>query len=392
MIIEPKIRGFICTTAHPEGCRANVKQQIDYVKAQPKMSGIKSALIIGASAGYGLASRITAAFGGGASTLGIIFDKSASGSRTASAGWYNTAAFEEFANADGLYAKTINGDAFSQEIKQQAIEAIKADMGKVDLIIYSLAAPRRTLADGSTVTSVLKTTGEAYTNKTIDLKTRSVSEVTIPPATEQEIENTVSVMGGEDWMDWMVALNEAGVLADNTITVAYSYLGPELTHPVYLNGSIGAAKADLAKTAKAITEKFDNVTGYISVNKALVTQASSAIPIVPLYISILYKVMKAHGSHEGCIEQMYRLFAEKLFSSPTELDSEGMLRLDDWEMKPEIQEEVSKIWEQLNTENLSTLSDIDGYWEDFYRIFGFNVPGVDYSKECNEEVDIKSLL
>lgn len=392
MIIEPKIRGFICTTAHPEGCRANVKQQIDYVKAQPKVSGIKSALIIGASAGYGLASRITAAFGGGAATLGIIFDKSASGSRTASAGWYNTAAFEEFANADGLYAKTINGDAFSQEIKQQAIETIKADMGKVDLIIYSLAAPRRTLADGSTVTSVLKTTGEAYTNKTIDLKTRSVSEVTIPPATEQEIENTVSVMGGEDWMDWMVALNEAGVLADNTITVAYSYLGPELTHPVYLNGSIGAAKADLARTAKAITEKFDNVTGYISVNKALVTQASSAIPIVPLYISILYKVMKAHGSHEGCIEQMYRLFAEKLFSSPTELDSEGMLRLDDWEMKPEIQEEVSKIWEQLNTENLSTLSDIDGYWEDFYKIFGFNVPGVDYSKECNEEVDIKSLL
>ncbi len=391
MIIEPKIRGFICTTAHPNGCRANVKQQIDYVKAQPKIDGMKSVLVIGASAGYGLASRISAAFGGGAATLGIIFDKPAAGSRTASAGWYNTAAFEEFAAAEGLYAKTINGDAFSQEVKQQAIETIKADLGKVDLVIYSLAAPRRTLADGSTVTSVLKTTGEEYTNKTIDLKTRSVSEVTIPPATEQEIADTVSVMGGEDWMDWIDALNNADVLADNATTVAYSYIGPELTHPVYLNGSIGMAKADLAKTAKAITDKFSNVTGYISVNKALVTQASSAIPIVPLYISILYKVMKEHGTHEGCIEQMYRLFAQKLFVAQPELDSEGMLRPDDWEMQPEIQKEVSKIWEQLNTENISELSDIDGYWEDFYRIFGFQVPKVDYSKECDAEVAIKSL-
>lgn len=391
MIIEPKIRGFICTTAHPDGCRANVKQQINYVKAQPKITGMKSVLVIGASAGYGLASRISAAFGGGAATLGIIFDKPASGSRTASAGWYNTAAFEEFANADGLYAKTINGDAFSQEVKQQAIETIKADLGKVDLVIYSLAAPRRTMADGTTVTSVLKTTGQDYTNKTIDLKNRTVSEITIPQATEQEIADTVTVMGGSDWMDWIDALNSAGVLADNALTVAYSYIGPELTHPMYFNGSIGAAKADLAKTAKAITEKFDNVTGYISVNKALVTQSSSAIPIVPLYISILYKIMKEHGTHEGCIEQMYRLLAQKLLLAQPEVDNEGMLRLDDWEMREEIQEEVSKIWAQLNSENVSELTDLDGYWKDFYQMFGFQMDGIDYTKECETEVAIKSL-
>lgn len=391
MIIEPKIRGFICTTAHPDGCRANVQQQIDYVKAQPKIEGMKSALVIGASAGYGLASRISAAFGGGAATLGIIFDKPSSGSRTASAGWYNTAAFEEFASADGLYAKTINGDAFSQEVKQQAIETIKKDLGQVDLVIYSLAAPRRTMADGTTVTSVLKTTGQDYTNKTIDLKNRTVSEITIPQATEQEIADTVTVMGGGDWLDWINALNDADVLSENAVTVAYSYIGPELTHPMYFNGSIGAAKADLAQTAKAITEKFENVTGYISVNKALVTQSSSAIPIVPLYISILYKVMKEKGTHEGCIEQMYRLFAKKLFAAQPEVDNDGMLRLDDWEMRAEIQEEVSKIWAQLDSENVSGLTDLDGYWKDFYQMFGFQMDEVDYSKECETEVAIKSL-
>lgn len=391
MIIEPKIRGFICTTAHPDGCRENVKRQIDYVKKQPKTEGAKSVLVIGASAGYGLASRITAAFSGGAATLGIIFDKPASGSRTASAGWYNTAAFEEFANAEGLYAKTINGDAFSQEVKQQTIETIQSDLGKVDLVIYSLAAPRRTLADGTSVTSVLKTTGQDYTNKTIDLKNRTVSEITISQATEQEIADTITVMGGSDWMDWIDALNNAGVLTNNAVTVAYSYIGPELTHPMYYNGSIGAAKADLAKTAKAITEKFDHVTGYISVNKALVTQSSSAIPIVPLYISILYKVMKEHGTHEGCIEQMYRLFAQKLFSAQPELDSEGMLRLDDWEMRTEIQEEVSKIWAKLDSENVSELTDLDGYWKDFYQMFGFQMDGIDYSKECDTEIAIQSL-
>lgn len=391
MVIEPKIRGFICTTAHPDGCRANVKRQIDYVKSQDKISGIKNALIIGASAGYGLASRITAAFGGGAATLGIIFDKPSSGSRTASAGWYNTAAFEEFAAADGLYAKTINGDAFSKEIKEQTIQTIKEDMGKVDLVIYSLAAPRRTMPDGSTVTSVLKTTGQEYTNKTIDLKNRTVSEITIPQASESEIADTVAVMGGSDWMDWMDALNAADVLSDSVNTVAYSYIGPALTHPMYLNGSIGAAKADLAETAKAITAKFENVTGYIAVNKALVTQSSSAIPIVPLYISILYKVMKAHGTHEGCIEQMYRLYSQKLYIPQPELDSDGMLRPDDLEMRPEIQDEVEKIWSQLSTENISELSDIDGYWEDFYQMFGFDMPGIDYTKDTDPDVGIKSL-
>ncbi|MEQ2440437.1 enoyl-ACP reductase FabV [Solibaculum intestinale] len=391
MMVTPKVRGFICTTAHPAGCRENVKEQIEYVKRQPKADGPKKVLVIGASTGYGLSSRIALAFSSGAATLGVLFEKPAAGSRTATAGWYNTAAFEEFAQKDGLYAKSVNGDAFSKEVKDQVIGLIKQDLGQVDMVVYSLAAPRRTDANGKVWSSVLKTTGASYTNKTIDLKTRAVSDVTIEPATEEEITATVKVMGGEDWKDWISALKAADVLAPNVVTVAYSYIGPALTHPMYLDGSIGMAKRHLAKTAKEITQEFPGVTGYISVNKALVTQSSAAIPIVPLYISLLYKVMKEKGLHEGCIEQMTRLFGEKLCNGSPQVDGEGMLRLDDWEMRDDVQREVSRLWETVATENVEQLADIDGYWEDFYRMFGFHLPGVDYDADVAVDVSIPSL-
>lgn len=391
MVVQPKIRGFICTTSHPEGCKANVERQIAYVKQQPKTQGAKKVLVIGASAGYGLASRISCAYSCGAATLGVIFDKPASGSRTATTGWYNTAAFEQCAHRDGLYAKTINGDAFSQEVKQRTIDQIKKDLGKVDLVVYSLAAPRRTTADGKTYSSVLKTTGEQYTNKTIDLRSGQVTEVTLSPATQQEIEDTVKVMGGEDWKDWIAALKQADALEPNAVTVAYSYIGPELTHPMYLNGSIGQAKRHLHATAKEITEEFEGVKGYVSVNKALVTQSSAAIPIVPLYISILYKVMKQHGCHEGCIEQMYRLFHDKLLVDCPQVDADGLIRVDDWEMRPDIQNEVDELWKRIDTDNAEQIADIKGYWEDFYQMFGFSLPGVDYSQDVDLNVAIPSI-
>ena len=314
MVIKPKVRGFICTTAHPQGCKAIVKEQIDHVKAQGHTENSpKKVLVIGASMGYGLATRISAAYSGGAATIGVIFDKPASGNRTATAGWYNTAAFEQFAAEDGLYAKTINGDAYSREIKEKTIELIKKDLGKVDCVVYSLAAPRRTTADGVQYTSVLKTVGQPYTNKTINLKDNTVNDITVEPATEEEITATVKVMGGEDWKDWIDALKAADAIEDNAVTVAYSYIGPDITHPMYADGSIGKAKDHLFETAKELT-KNGGVRAYISVNKALVTQSSAAIPIVPLYISILYKVMKEKGVHEGCIEQMCRMWNEKLFA------------------------------------------------------------------------------
>lgn len=390
MVIEPKIRGFICTTAHPAGCRENVRRQIAYVKGQPVIDSAKKVLVIGASTGYGLASRIAMAFGGQAATIGIIFDKPASGKRTASAGWYNTAAFEEFAVEEGLYAKTINGDAFSRAVKEETIRLIRQDLGQVDMVVYSLAAPRRTTEDGTTYSSVLKTTGEAYTNKTIDLASRTVTEITIPPATEEEIANTVKVMGGEDWMDWMQALQEAGVLAENAVTLAYSYIGPELTHPMYKDGSIGRAKDHLFATAGEIRSQL-GIEAYISVNKALVTQSSAAIPIVPLYITVLYQIMKRQGNHEGCIEQMYRLFHDKLQPDSVETDENGMIRLDDLEMLPQVQDEVSRVWSTVNTETLDGTADIDGYWEDFYQMFGFRLDGVDYSQDVNPDVAIPSL-
>lgn len=377
MIVEPKVRGFICTTAHPVGCEKAVEREIEYVKSKGELSGVKKALVIGCSMGYGLASRISLAFGMKAATLGVMFDKPASGNKTGTSGWYNTKAFEKFAQADGLYAKTINGDAYSDECKQEIIDIIKRDLGKVDAVIYSLASPRRKV--GETVyKSVLKTTGEPYTNKTIDLRNNTISEVTIEPATAEEIEATVKVMGGEDWEMWIDALKKADVLAENTLTIAYSYIGPSITYPVYFEGSIGRAKAHLFETSKKLREK--GLRSYISVNKALVTQSSAAIPVVPLYISILYKVMKENGTHEGCIEQMQRLFAE-ISSDNLNLDSEGRIRMDDLEMQPEIQEKVLELWNKITTENLTDCADINGYHSDFLELFGFGIPGVDYSAD-----------
>ena len=391
MVVTPKVRGFICTTAHPIGCREAVKSQIEYTKSQPKTEGPKKVLVLGASMGYGLSSRIAAAYSCGAATIGVIFDKPGDGKRTGTAGWYNTAAFEEFAHADGYYAKTINGDAYSREVKEQAIALIKQDLGKVDMVVYSLAAPRRTASDGTVYTSVLKTTGEAYTNKTIDLKNKTISEITIEPATDQEIEHTVKVMGGEDWKDWILALKAADALEENAVTVAYSYIGPELTHPMYYDGSIGRAKAHLLKTAGEISGEIPGVRAYVSVNKALVTQSSAAIPIVPLYISILYKVMKEAGTHEGCMEQMYRLFHQKLFGGSIQADSENRIRMDDLEMREDIQQKVSSLWEKIHDENLEECADIDGYWHDFYELFGFDLPDVDYDADVDIHVPIQSI-
>ena len=320
MIVEPKVREFICTTAHPQGCRENVREQIAYVKKQNITGGPKKVLVIGASTGYGLASRITAAFGCHAATLGIMFEKPSNGKRTATPGWYNTAAFEEEAAKEGLYAKSINGDAFSKEVKEQAISMIRQDLGKVDMVIYSLAAPRRTDAQGKTWVSSLKTTDKPFTEKSLDLRTNTIVTKTVEPAGEGELEGTVKVMGGEDWMDWIDALKEADVLEKDAVTVAYSYIGPDLTYPIYYDGTIGQAKRHLTKTAGEINEKYQDVKAYISVNKALVTQASAAIPIVPLYFAILYKVMKEQGTHEGCIQQIARLFKDKLLAEHVPAD------------------------------------------------------------------------
>lgn len=381
MIVEPKVKGFICTTAHPVGCEQNVLKQIDYVKKNGKIDGAKKVLVIGASTGYGLASRITAAFGMGAATIGVLFDKEATGKRTATPGFYNTKAFDTAARAEGLYTKSINGDAFSVEIKEQVITAIKEDLGKVDMVVYSLASPRRTTADGVTYVSSLKTTGEPFTQKNWNLRDNTVSEATIPSATEEEIEATIKVMGGEDWIDWIDALVKADVIEDNAITVAYSYIGPTLTYPIYHEGTIGMAKKHLSESADVIARKQRalGIKAYVSVNKALVTQASAAIPVVPLYLSILYKVMKEKDIHEGCIEQMYRLWGKKIFGDNGILvEKDGMLHVDDWEMREDVQNEVMDIWQQINSENLLELADTEGYWNDFYQMFGFKMEGVDY--------------
>ena len=382
MVVEPRVKDYICTTAHPVGCAENVKNQIKYVKAQPKVEGPKKVLVIGASTGYGLASRIAVAFGYDADTLGVMFEKESNGRRTATAGFYNTRAFEEEAKKAGLYAKSINGDAFSLEIKQQVIDTIKADLGTVDMVIYSLAAPRRVTPDGHKYSSVLKTVGEEYSNKTLVLKDNTVTMAHISAATEEEIENTIKVMGGEDWIDWMQALSDAGVLAERVTTVAYSYIGPKITFPIYAEGSIGMAKKDLYRSSDIINEKFANVTSYIAINKALVTQSSAAIPVVPLYITLLYKQMKAKGVHEGCIEQMARLFLDKM-AGEAETDENGFIRMDDWEMADDIQEAVAKNWDAVTSENVKELADIDGYWDEFYNMFGFKIDGVDYSADVD---------
>jgi len=393
MIIKPKVRGFICITAHPQGCAANVKSQIDYVKAKGPLTGMpRRVLVIGSSTGYGLSSRITAAFGGNAATLGVFFEKPAEEGRTGSAGWYNSAAFEDMAHAAGLYAKSLNGDAFSDALKKQVIDLIKADLGQVDAVIYSLASPRRTHPrSGETFKSVLKPVGAPYTAKTVDTDKGIVSDITIEPATEQEIRDTTAVMGGEDWEMWIDALSDADVLAPGALTVAYSYIGPTVTWAIYRNGTIGHAKEDLEATAGRITQKLAATGGraYVSINKALVTQASSAIPVVPLYISLLYKVMKEKRLHEGCIEQIQRLFGERLCNGAApQLDEHGRIRIDDWEMRPEVQAEVEKIWPTVTTENLSALTDISGYREEFLRLFGFGLPGVDYEAETDPVVPV----
>lgn len=395
MIIEPRMRGFICLTAHPEGCAQNVKNQIEYVKSKGKISGAKKVLVIGASTGFGLASRITSAFGCDAATIGVFFEKGPSEGKTASPGWYNSAAFEKEASQAGLYAKSINGDAFSNEVKQQTIDLIKKDLGQVDLVIYSLASPVRLHPKtGVLHRSSLKPIGNKFSNKTVDFHTGIVSEVSIEPAVQEDIDNTVVVMGGEDWAMWMNDLKEAGVLAQGAMTVAYSYIGPEVTEPVYRKGTIGRAKDHLEATAFEITDALTSIGGkaFVSVNKALVTQASSAIPVIPLYISLLYKIMKAEGIHEGCIEQMQRLYAERLYTSqdvPT--DEQGRIRIDDWEMRTDVQEKVASFWKQATTENLSEIGDLEGYKQDFLNLFGFGFKGVDYLKDTNEMVLVPSV-
>ncbi|MFC6998447.1 enoyl-ACP reductase FabV [Rufibacter roseus] len=396
MIITPRVRGFICLTSHPEGCAQNVENQINYVKSKGTIDGPKKVLVIGASTGFGLASRITSAFGSNAATVGVYFEKPSAEGKPGSPGWYNTAAFEQKAQEAGLYAKSINGDAFSDEIKQKTIDLIKADLGQVDLVVYSLASPRRTNPKtGVTHNSALKPIGQTFSNKTVDFHTGNVTEVSIAPANEEDIENTVAVMGGEDWEMWIDEMKKAGVLAEGAVTVAYSYIGPSLTEAVYRKGTIGRAKDHLEATAFTITDKLKDLGGkaYVSVNKALVTQASSAIPVIPLYISLLYKVMKEKGIHEGTIEQIQRLFQDRLYANgevPT--DEQGRIRIDDWEMRDDVQAEVAALWEQANTENLSEIGDLQGYRTDFFNLFGFEVDGVEYEKDVNEVVEVPGLV
>jgi enoyl-[acyl-carrier protein] reductase/trans-2-enoyl-CoA reductase (NAD+) len=395
MIVAPKIRGFICTTAHPTGCAKHVANQIAIVKNRGPISNApKKVLVIGASTGYGLASRIATAFGGGAATIGVFFERGAEGDRTATAGWYNTAAFEREAAADGLYARSFNGDAFSDELKKTVVEAVKQDLGQVDCVVYSLASPRRQHPrSGEVFKSVLKPIGQTYSNKNLNTTNGQVNEVTIESANDEEIAHTIAVMGGEDWEMWMDALQEAGALAPGCRTLAYSYIGPSLTWPIYKNGTIGRAKEDLERAQRDIEAKLAPLGGkaWVSVNKALVTQASSAIPVVPLYISILYKAMKAAGNHEECAEQMDRLFRERLNSPTPAVDGAGRIRLDDWEMADALQNLIAERWSTVTTENLAELADFAGYQESFQRLFGFGLPGVDYSANVDVQVPIPSI-
>ena len=395
MIVAPKIRGFICTTAHPVGCAKHVADQIAVVKGRgPISNGPKKVLVVGSSTGYGLSSRIAAAFGSNAATIGVFFERGGEGDRTGTAGWYNSAAFEKEAAAAGLYARSFNGDAFSDAVKEEVIAAIKADLGQVDCVVYSLASPRRTdPKTGEVYKSVLKPIGEVYTNKNLNTTTGVVNEISIEPAEGDDITQTVAVMGGEDWKLWMDALQTAGVLADGVQTVAYSYIGPEVTWPIYKNGTIGKAKEDLEQVQRALDDSLAPLKGkaWVSVNKALVTQASSAIPVVPLYISLLYKVMKAEGTHEDTIEQMDRLFRDRLYSGNPQPDSAGRIRVDDWEMTPAVQSLVGERWTSVNTDNLAELADFEGYKTSFLRLFGFGLDGIDYGADVDTGIGVPSL-
>ena len=393
MIVAPKIRGFICTTAHPDGCAKHVAELIAVVKNRgPITDGPKRVLVIGSSTGYGLASRIAAAFGSGAATIGVFFEKPGEATKCATAGWYNSAAFEKEAAAAGLYARSFNGDAFSDEMKAQVTAAIKEDLGQVDCVVYSLASPRRTHPrTGEVFKSVLKPIGQPYTNKNLNTATGIVDEVTLPPAEGDDIAQTVAVMGGEDWEMWIDALLADNLIAPGVQTYAFSYIGPELTWPIYKNGTIGKAKEDLERVQRALDAKLAPLDGkaWVSVNKALVTQASSAIPVVPLYISLLYKVMKEQGSHEDCIEQMDRLFRER-YTQP-QPDEAGRIRLDDWEMADGVQQPVAEAWTKVNTDNLKDLGDFDGYQQNFLRLFGFGLTGVNYDADTDTAMTVPSI-
>lgn len=397
MIIHPKIRGFICTTAHPDGCAAHVQEQIDYVLSQkPFENGPKNVLVIGASTGYGLSTRIVSAFGGSkASTIGVIFEREAEGKRTASAGWYNMVAFEEKAAAKGIYAKTFNGDAFSDEVKSQVVDVVKKDLGGIDLVVYSLASPRRLHPkSGEVAKSILKPMSGTYTNKSIDLSTDKLEMVTLSEATQEEIDQTVSVMGGEDWEFWINALEKEGLLNEGAVTVAYSYIGPEITKGVYRNGTIGQAKRHLEETSKRLDVRLKKINGraFISVNKALVTQSSSAIPFIPLYYILLNRVMKRMKLDEDCIAQIYRLFSTALYTGgETPVDEEGFIRLDELELRDDIQNEVNENWDKLTDANMNDLTDLEGYHKDFLKLFGFGIFGVDYDMDVDPDKKIPSL-
>ncbi|MBX9808194.1 MAG: trans-2-enoyl-CoA reductase family protein, partial [Flavobacteriaceae bacterium] len=392
---EPRMRGFICVTSHPAGCAQNVKNQIEYVKSKGAINGAKKVLVIGASTGFGLSSRITAAFGSDAATIGVFFEKPPLEGRPGSPGWYNSAAFETEAHNAGLYAKSINGDAFSNEVKKQTLDLIKADLGQVDLVIYSLASPVRLHpVTGVLHRSVLKPIGATYTNKTVDFHTGIVTDISIAPCQDDDIANTVAVMGGEDWAMWIDALKAENLLAPGVKTVAYSYIGPSLTEAVYRKGTIGRAKDHLEASAFSISDSLKSIDGqaFVSVNKALVTQASSAIPVIPLYISLLYKIMKEEGIHEGCIEQIQRLYQDRLYTGkPIPTDEKGRIRVDDWEMRDDVQEKVATLWKQAATENLAEIGDLEGYRKDFLNLFGFDFAGVDYKADTDEMVGIPSI-
>ncbi|EKO3943291.1 trans-2-enoyl-CoA reductase family protein [Vibrio fluvialis] len=393
MIIKPKIRGFICTTTHPVGCEANVKEQIAYTKAQgPIKNAPKRVLVVGSSSGYGLSSRIAAAFGGGAATIGVFFEKPGTDKKPGTAGFYNAAAFDKLAHEAGLYAKSLNGDAFSNEAKQKAIELIKQDLGQIDLVVYSLASPVRKMPEtGELVRSALKPIGETYTSTAVDTNKDVIIEASVEPATEQEIEDTITVMGGQDWELWMQALEEAGVLADGCKTVAYSYIGTELTWPIYWDGALGRAKMDLDRASAALNAKLAAKGGSanVAVLKSVVTQASSAIPVMPLYIAMVFKKMREEGIHEGCMEQIFRLFNDRLYKedgSAPETDEKNRLRLDDWELRDDIQQHCRNLWPQITSENLKELTDYELYKEEFLKLFGFGIEGVDYDADANPEV------
>lgn len=399
-IIHPKVRGFICTTTHPKGCELNVRDQIEATRALGvREDGPKKVLVIGASSGYGLAARITAAFGFKADTLGVFFEKPGTETKPGTAGWYNAAAFDKFAKEEGLYSKSINGDAFSDEARAKVIELIKNDMGgKVDLVVYSLASPMRKLPQtGELVRSALKPIGEPYTSTAIDTNKDTIIEAAIEPASEQEIQDTVTVMGGQDWQLWIDALAEAGVLAEKARTVAFSYIGTEITWPIYWDGALGKAKQDLDDTALRLDAKLSQAIGggaNVAVLKSVVTQASSAIPVMPLYLSMVFKVMKEQGIHEGTGDQLNRMFRDRLYRTdgkPGEVDEKGRLRLDDWELRDDVQNACKALWPQVTTENLFELTDYAGYKREFLNLFGFERTDVDYDQDVATDVQFDCI-